>query len=82
MVHAVLAARAEVIVLTQNVKQQKQKKTEAKMIKKKKTGKKYLPTTEAQARAGEVFIRKEATVCYQLTCDFPTEALAQCLQGN
>lgn len=36
MVHAVLAARAEVIVLTQNVKQQKQKKTEAKMIKKKK----------------------------------------------
>lgn len=47
--------------------------------KKKKTGKKYLPTTEAQARAGEVFIRKEATVCYQLTCNFPTEALAQCL---
>lgn len=37
----------------------------------------YWPTTEAQARAGEVLIGKEAAVGNKLSCNFPIKALTQ-----
>lgn len=38
------------------------------------------PTTEADAGAGEVLVRKEAAVGHELAGDFPVEALAQSLR--
>lgn len=71
VVHAVPAARSGVKVIGQNV----YNNWRFEFLDK--TEERRSPTTETQAGAGEVLIRKEAAVGYKLTCDFSVEAFTQ-----
>lgn len=72
MVHAVLAARSGMKEKYHACRRRMQQQ-----LKCTKRQEGDSPTAEAQTRAGEVLIGKEAAVSYKLTCNLPIKALTQ-----
>lgn len=73
MVHAVLAARSG--MKEKHHARRRRMQQQLMCTKRQETG--DSPTAEAQTRAGEVLIGKEAAVSYKLTCNLPIKALTQ-----